>query len=167
MHSSRRAAAMDIPTHQSAESAVAGFSEHKRLCLRSARTLSSPRQHTSRVHQGHRARRALTAFVLPVHSLGAGDAPKLGRTRRLILCRLLTLLCEIVVPLPICQHRFQWTPPGLSFQAPEPDGEREMRGVPTAAGGEGGTPSSPRAVFRHQAALVSGRRISFINRSGS
>lgn len=66
---------MDIPAHQSVESAVAGLSEHKRLRLRSARTLYPLRQHTSRVHQGHRAGRALTAFVLPVHSLGAGDAP--------------------------------------------------------------------------------------------
>ena len=72
---------MDIPVHQSAESAVAGFSEHKRLRLRSARTLYPLRQHTSRVHQGHRAGRALTAFVLPVHSLGAGDASFLGHAR--------------------------------------------------------------------------------------
>ncbi len=72
---------MDIPAHQSAEIAVAEFSKHKRLRLRSVRTLYPLRQHTSHVHQGHRAKRALTAFVLPVHSLGAGDAPFQGHAR--------------------------------------------------------------------------------------
>lgn len=115
---------MDIPMHQSAEMAVVGQTEHKRLRLRSVRTLYPLRQHTSRVHQGHCAWRALTAFVLPVHSPGAGDAPSQGRARWNTLCRLLTLLCETVVPLLIGRHRFLWTLPGPSPEIPEPRCER-------------------------------------------